>query len=162
MVVVVAGADDLAVADAEHEDSGQHSRLPGAVGDLLVLELGDDDLGVGCLVDGDVSDPAVWPGRPGRPGRGVGWRGLPTVAEVRADFVAAAQRGGAQRVERMHDVGLFRVEVGQLVQAAVGHAVHECEEDLLRAAGLGHGGLLSSPGHAAGSGTFGVSTPDNG
>ena len=59
VVEVVAGADDLTVADPEHEDAGQRERLSGVGGGSLVFELGDDDLGVGRLVDGDVGWPAV-------------------------------------------------------------------------------------------------------
>jgi hypothetical protein len=132
MVEVVAGADDLTVADTEHEDGRQREWLSSAGDSALIFELGDDDLGIGCLVDCDVGWPtALWR-------TGVGW------PEVLAKFVAGTQRSGAKRVERVNDVGLFRIEAGQLVPAAVRHAVHECEEDLSRAARLGHGSLLSS------------------
>jgi hypothetical protein len=67
VVVVVAGADDLAVADAEHEDGGQRVRLSSVGRGSLVFELGDDDLGIGCLVDRDVAHPAARPG-PAWPG----------------------------------------------------------------------------------------------
>jgi hypothetical protein len=38
---------------------------------------------------------------------------------VLAKFVAGTQCSGAKRVERVHDVGLFRVEAGQLVPTAL-------------------------------------------
>ena len=61
MVEVVAGADDLAVAHPKHEDAGQNERLSGVSDGALILELGDDDLGIGGLVDGDVGRPTLQP-----------------------------------------------------------------------------------------------------
>jgi hypothetical protein len=49
MVVVVAGADDLTVADAQHEDGRQRVRLSSAGIGSLIFELGDDDLGIGSI-----------------------------------------------------------------------------------------------------------------
>jgi hypothetical protein len=73
MVVVIAGADDLTVADPEHEDGRQRVRLSRTGVSALMFELGDDDLGVGALVDDDVGYPAAalrtgigWPGARGR------------------------------------------------------------------------------------------------
>lgn len=87
MVVVVAGADDLPVADTEHEDGRQRVPLSRAGVSALIFELGDDDLGIDCLVDDDVGDPAaLW-----RPG--VGGPGFLPETEMLADFVPAAQRG---------------------------------------------------------------------
>ena len=85
MVEVVSRADDLAVADPEHEDPGQRERLPGVGRGSLVLELGDDHLGVGRLVDGDVGRPAVQ--------RGAGAGRL----EVLPELLAGAQRSPANR-----------------------------------------------------------------
>jgi hypothetical protein len=47
VVEVVAGVDDLTVADTEHEDAGQRERLSGVGDGSLIFELGDDDFGVG-------------------------------------------------------------------------------------------------------------------
>src|SRR5260370_20308103 len=54
VVGVVAGADDLSVSDADHEDAGQRERLAGTGNGAPVLGLGHDDLRVRGLVDGDV------------------------------------------------------------------------------------------------------------
>jgi hypothetical protein len=59
MVDVVAGFDDLTVADAEHEDAGKAECLVGAGDGSLVFKLGDDDLRVGGVVDDDVGGLAV-------------------------------------------------------------------------------------------------------
>src|SRR2546423_2194709 len=67
MVEVVAGADDLSVTDTQHEDAGHREGLSSVGDGSLIFELGDDDLGVGCLVDGDVGWPTV------QPRTGVGW-----------------------------------------------------------------------------------------
>lgn len=59
MVEIVTGADDLPVADTEHEDGRECEGFAG-VGDAPpVFELGDDDLRIGRVVDGDVGGPAV-------------------------------------------------------------------------------------------------------
>src|ERR1700677_2421838 len=105
MVVVVAGFDDLPVADAHHEDGGQRVRLS-AVAGSLVFELGDDDLGIGRLVDPDVAYLAARPGTGGE------------ALHAPADLVPAAERGAVQRVERVNDVDLLRVELGQPLRVA--------------------------------------------
>jgi hypothetical protein len=61
VVEVVTGFDDLAVAHSENEDRRLRERLAGVGNGSLVLELGDDDLGVSCLVDCDVGRPPVQP-----------------------------------------------------------------------------------------------------
>jgi hypothetical protein len=132
MVEVVAGADDLAVAHPEHEDAGQDERLSGAGDGAPVLELGDDHLRIGRLVDDDVGRAAV------QSRTGVGR------TEVFAQFVAAAQGGAAKRIERVHHVRLFRVEVGKLLPPPGRDAVDERMEDVTRVAGSGHAMLLSS------------------
>jgi hypothetical protein len=59
MVEVVSRADDLAIADPEHEDAGQRERLPGVGHGSSIFELGDDHLGIGRLVNGDVGRAAM-------------------------------------------------------------------------------------------------------
>src|SRR5262249_2150626 len=68
MVEVVSRADDLAVADPEHEDARQRERLPGVGDGSLIFELGNDHLGIGRLVNGDVGRPAA------QRGACAGWR----------------------------------------------------------------------------------------
>jgi hypothetical protein len=80
-------------------------------------------------VDDDAGRPAVQLGA-GRP-------------EVRAKLVPGAQCGAAQRVERVHDLGPFRVQVRQVFPTPGRDTVDERVKDLLRAAGLTHWILLS-------------------
>src|ERR1700722_4300318 len=151
-VEVIARADDLTVAYPHHEDRGQRVRLPALRVGPLILELGHDDLRIGRLVNDDIANPAARP----RPLAGVGRPGARAQPEVLPDLLPAARRRGAQRIERVDDVGLLGVEIGQLLKAPVGHAVSEREEDLSRGArrawraGLVHGSLLSSARYPAG------------
>lgn len=128
VVEVVAGLDDFAVAYPEYEDRWHCERFAGVGVGSSILELGDDDLGVGCFVDCDVGRSAA------QAGSRVGW------CEVLAQFVAGAQGGLSEWVERVHDVGLFRIEAWQFVPSAVRDTVDQRKEDISWA---WHGLLLS-------------------
>jgi hypothetical protein len=67
------------------------------------LPLPRDDLGVGRLVNRDVADPAA------RSRTGVGRPGALAEPEMLADLLPAADRRGAQRSERVGDIGLPEV-----------------------------------------------------
>lgn len=63
---------------------------------------------------------------------GAGW------LEVLAKFITSAQRGATKRVERMNDVSLLCVQVGQFVPTLLRNAVNERKENLMRAEGVFH------------------------
>jgi len=107
VIAVVAGFDDLPLADPDHEDA-RDGEVP-AAGRARVSELHDDDLRVVGGMD-DCADrlEALRP---------PGLRASPR--EVFAQLRATTERPIAQRRERVSDIGPVRVELRQLVELGV-------------------------------------------
>ncbi len=124
--MVVAAVHDQAVADPQDQDVRGLEGASGRPVAHVVVELGDDDLGVVGLPDDHV-------------------RGLQVHRHVCADLLEPLREygppfeaAGPDRLEDGLHHGVLGVELGQFREAACGDALQQLEEDLAWRRRFGH------------------------